>query len=408
MGERIKWEGSALGYGAMRLPWKGFLFIKKVKPEEEEAIKIIRHAIDNGVNFIDTAYGYMGRKSENIVGKALKDGYRENIYLQTKCPMWKVKKTEDVLKLLDEQLERLQEDYLDIYLFHGLNKKRFENQIKKLNLIPEMEKAKKAGKIKHIGFSFHDNFEAFKEIVDFYDWDVCLVQMNIMDTNNQATIEGLKYAADKGIAVNIMEPLRGGKLANPSDEIIKIFDGAKDKRTPVDWALQFMWNKPYVSTVFSGMGSMQMVKENLASADKSGINSLSDDDNQMLEKVAELYRKLTIIPCTKCNYCLDGCIQGVNIPQVFDILNGFSNDKNLKKAKKKYKKLIKDATKVNKDNKQGGPEVCTKCNSCLELCPQEIDIPDILEKVKRVIDGEEKLQDVFKYSLIIKNLDFLV
>jgi hypothetical protein len=195
MGTRIDWQVSALGFGCMRLPSKKKLFLKSI--DEPEAIKTIRYAIDNGVNYIDTAYNYHLGKSEILVGKALKDGYRDKVHLVTKLPMFFVRSTGDVEKLCTKQLKKLQTDYLDLYLFHSMNRGHMM-KLKELNLIPEMEKLKERGLIKHIGFSFHDDFATFKEMIDLYDgWDAVQIQMNYMDTTNQATIQGLEYAASK-------------------------------------------------------------------------------------------------------------------------------------------------------------------------------------------------------------------
>jgi predicted aldo/keto reductase-like oxidoreductase len=379
----LDWKGSALGFGCMRFPSKKVLFWKKV--DEEEAIRILRYGIDQGINYIDTAYGYHLGKSEVIVGKALQNGYREKVHLVTKCPMWKIRKAEDFDKYLRIQLDRLQTDHLDIYLFHALGKKRFE-LIKELNLIKKMEEAKAKGLIKHIGFSFHDNFQVFKEIVDYYHWDVCLVQHNYMDTMNQATSEGLKYAASKGLAVNIMEPLRGGRLANPSAEIKAIMETSPVKRTPVDWALQFLWNKPEVSVVLSGMGSMEQLQANLISAEKSGINSLTAEENKILEKVADLFRKQILVNCTGCEYCLP-CPNGVKISQNFSLINNYSMNKNLKAAQKEYTKLLKE---------NGTADACVECGKCVDVCPQSIEIPSMLKKVQQVLGNKQSLSEVFK------------
>lgn len=393
MGDKIDWKPTALGFGCMRLPTKKFLFFFK-KVDEKESIRIIRHAIDEGVNYIDTAFPYHGGKSELIVGKALQDGYRDKIHLVTKLPMWKVSKAEDFDRFLNEQLEKLQTDYLDIYLFHALNSKHFKI-LKDLNLIKKMEEAKKAGKIKHIGFSFHDNLDVFKEIIDYYDWDCCQIQYNYMDTGIQATTKGLEYAASKGIGVIIMEPVKGGKLANPSDEVKQLMDTSSIKHSPVDWALQFLWDKPQVSIVLSGMGNMQMVEENIESASNSGIGKLTEKEKSILEKLAELYRNLILIPCTKCNYCIEECPNGVNIPEIFDILNEYSRDKNLKNAQKRYKKLVNDASKIDKNNPNGSPDVCTKCNTCVERCPQQINIPEMTQRVKMVMAENKPINEVF-------------
>lgn len=388
----IKWEVSALGFGCMRLPIKKILFIKKVN--ELETIRIIRHAINNGVNYIDTAYGYHMGKSEVIVGNALQDGYRQKVHLVTKLPMYKVKAAGDVEKLCREQLKKLQTDYLDIYLFHGLNKERFQKQVKQLDLVVEMEKLKEKGLIKHFGFSFHDNFQAFKEIIDYHDWEACQIQYNYLDQDTQATTKGLEYAASKGIAVIIMEPLKGGHLANPKPEIKEIFDKASIKRTPVDWGLQFVWNRPEVSVVLSGMSSFEQVKQNLESAGKSGASKLTAAELGIIKQASEVFKKSILVPCTACEYCMP-CPSGVAIPRNFSILNSFSSHKDLKRAKKEYKKLAadKDALSTAKDN--GMAALCSKCKKCLEKCPQSIDIPGELEKVNSVLSGTRSMDEVY-------------
>ncbi len=388
---QLDWEVSALGYGCMRFPAKKFLFWKKV--EEEEAIKLIRYGIDNGINYLDTAYSYHGGKSELIVGKALKDGYREKVKIATKLPMWKVKKTEDFDKFLHEQLEKLDLDYIDFYLFHGLNKARFET-IKKLNLIQKMEEAKEKGLIKYICFSFHDNYEVFKDIVDYYSWDMCLIQHNYMDVGIQATSEGVKYAADKGLAVVIMEPLKGGKLANPPKEALELMKNAPVKRTPVDWALQFLWNKPEISCVLSGMGSMKMVNENIKSASQSGINVLSKEEEEVLGSLAEIFRKKILVQCSGCKYC-QPCPNGVDISQIFNLLNEFSQSEGKKKFRKKYRKLISNKEDMKTAEENGNAALCTKCGQCLEQCPQEIEIYEELQKAHSVLAEKRSVEDVF-------------
>ena len=277
----LDWEVSALGFGAMRLPIN-----KDMSVNEEEAIKMIRYAIDNGVNYVDTAYPYHNGESEIVVGKALKDGYREKVHLTTKSPLWMVKEANDFDTFLKEQIERLQTKP-DIYLFHGLNRNRLK-KIKDLNLIEKIENAKAKGLIKHIGFSFHDNFETFKEIVDYYNWDCCQIQYNYLDIDYQAGTKGVQYAGSKGIALIIMEPIRGGKLAIPEralsrkPEIKEVLENSKVKRSMPGWALQFVWNHPEVSVVLIVMSTMQHVIENVESANNSEINSLTAEDLKTL------------------------------------------------------------------------------------------------------------------------------
>ncbi len=388
----LDWEVSALGFGAMRLP---AIFGMAGGVKKKKAIEIIRSGIDQGINYIDTAWLYHLGGSEKVLGEALKDGYREKIKLVTKLPLMFVRKPEDFDKLLKQQLERLQTDYVDIYLFHGLNRNNFK-KIEELNLFAKMEKAQEDGLIKHIGFSFHDTLPVFREIVDSYNWDMCLIQYNYMDTGIQATTDGLKYAHEKGIACVIMEPLKGGQLANPPDEAIEVMKKAKNTRTPVDWALQFLWNLPEVALVISGMGNQRMVDENCQSADKSGINTLSEDDTKIINELAEIFRKNILVPCTTCQYCMP-CPYGVNIPDNFAILNNFNQYHGLRKTseRKKYKKLVGDAKRVDLENPNGNASICTKCNECIEKCPQNIQIPDELEKVHAILDKKKDVSEFY-------------
>jgi uncharacterized protein len=375
----------------MRLPTKKFLFWKKILIPE--AISIIRFGIDSGINYLDTAWGYHGGKSEIVVGQALQDGYRDKVMLSTKLPMWRIKKVEDFDYHLKTQLDKLQTDHLDVYLFHGLNKKRFET-LKELNLIKKMEEARDSGLIKYIGFSFHDNWPVFKDIIDFYPWDVTQIQYNYMDTGIQATTQGLEYATEKEVGVIIMEPIKGGKLANPPADIKKIMEKATNKRTPVDWALQFLWNRADVPLLLSGMGSKKMVVENLASADNSGIGILNSDDQQILSEVAEYFKKLTLVPCTNCEYCMP-CSFGVNIPRNFSIINQYYESKNKKRAFKEYNKLASTKGNLNEAKNNGNASLCTKCGKCVELCPQKIDIPGDIEKINNIMANGKNFQSEF-------------
>jgi uncharacterized protein len=390
----LNWEVSALGFGVMRLPTE----MKDEKPAiiEAEAIKMIRYAIDNGVNYIDTAWGYHAGESEILVGKALQDGYREKVKLVTKLPTWLIKKQEDFDEHLNKQLEKLQTDHLDIYLFHSTNKAHFKI-VKDLNLIEKMEQAKKDGKIKHIGFSFHDNYETYKEIIDYYNWDASQIQYNYVDyKENQATIKGLKYAAGKGIAVIVMEPILGGKLANSKGKMAEIIKNAPIQRTGADWALHFIWNHPEVSVVLSGMSTMQHVEENIISAENSGINSLSPEELETIEKLHQAAKNLIIVPCTSCGYCMP-CPEGVYINGIFSYaLNELAWGVDLEKARAIYDaQLVKTPEKLNEQRTNGAASLCIQCGQCLEKCPQEIDIPTELEKVKAVFEDNKPLNEVF-------------
>lgn len=372
-------EVSALGFGAMRLPtagndtecdrFSGNIF-------EEEAIKMIRYAIDNGVNYVDTAYMYHDGQSEIVVGKALKDGYGNKVMLATKSPVWFIEKTADFDRYLDEQLKKLQTDYVDFYLLHSLSKERWENNVLKLDLIPRAEAAKKAGKIKHLGFSFHDSADVFVKIVDGYDkWDFCQIQYNYMDVDNQAGMEGLKYAASKGLGVIVMEPLLGGRLANPPEVIRKIFDEMEPKRTPAYWALQWVWNQPEVSVVLSGMSSMPQVEENIAAADVSGVGTLSPDQLEAFDLIRCRYKERSVIPCTACGYCMP-CPNNVNIPRNFELYNKGVMYDNIKSVREEYNIFFEEPNRASS---------CVQCKICEEKCPQTIEISQWLHRVHEML-----------------------
>ena len=370
---------SALGFGCMRLPTMDQSPLSG-NVNEAESIRMIRRAIDGGVNYFDTAYPYHMGNSETVLGKALKDGYRNKVCLATKSPTWLLNSTEDFDKFLGEQLQRLQTDHIDCYLFHGLDLKRWENTVLKLNLLERAESALLDGRIRNLGFSFHDNYAAFEKIVGGYKgWDFCQIQYNYMDTENQAGSQGLKYAASKGLAVVVMEPLLGGRLATPPEPIRAIFDNYPKQSSPVDWALQWLWNQPEVSVVLSGMGTMSQVEANLRSADRSGAHSLAHDDLEMIEGVRLRLREKIPIPCTKCGYCVP-CPHDVNIPRNFELYNdGFIYD-NVTFPRLAYLRFMPEKERAH---------ACVECRECLDKCPQKIAIPDWLPKVHGVL-GEGK------------------
>jgi uncharacterized protein len=390
----LDWKISALGFGCMRLPGRRFSLMGA---DTAESIKIIRSGIDQGINYIDTAWPYHLGESEKVLGLTLKDGYREKVKLVTKLPLFLVRKTEDFDRYLNSQLERLQTETIDIYLFHAMNAGGLE-KVKRLGLIEKMEAAQRQGRIQHVGFSFHDTAPVFREIVDYYNWDMAQIQYNYMDTGFQATTAGLEYAHEKDIAVVIMEPVKGGTLANPSAEALAVMDSASVKRTPVDWALQFLWNRPEVATVISGMGTQQMVAENCASADRSGINSLSPEDVAIIEMLAEIYRQKILVPCTACEYCLP-CPAGVNIPQNFAILNNISLvDGRFRKfmTRRNYLKLVDAKAKLDRKNPNGNASMCVDCGQCVEKCPQNINIPVELAKTHAILGNREKISVYYR------------
>jgi len=354
-------ELSVLGFGCMRLPT---LADKSIN--EKEAVSIIREAIDSGVNYLDTAFPYHDGNSEILVGKALKDGYREKTYIATKCPPWVIKCADDFDKTLDEQLHKLNVDYIDCYLFHALDKNRWNNVILKYNLLEKAEKAMADGKIRHIGFSFHDDLDTFKSIIDGYDkWEFCQIQLNYIGINHQAGIKGLEYAASKGLGVIIMEPLLGGKLANPPANLKKAISPEK---TPVEWAFDFLWNRPEVSILLSGMGNRQQVRDNIEYASRAAVGMLSEENLAMLEKAKHIYDTTAIVGCTKCEYCLP-CPAGIIIPKVFEIYN-MSAVAGVIAAGEKYKSMTTPRA-----------DACLTCRKCEAQCPQAIKISDTMKDI---------------------------
>lgn len=362
----LDFKVSRFGMGCMRLPTEK-LNNGEHKIDEKEAVKMIRYAIDHGVNYIDTAYVY--GDSEIVVGKALKDGFREKIKLATKLPVWHIKAYSDFEKYLDMQLQRLEVDYIDFYLVHALDK-NFWYMLKELNILEFLDKAKKDGKIKYAGFSFHDELPLFKEIVDSYDWKMCQIQLNIMDQNYQAGIEGLKYAGAKGIPVVIMEPLRGGKLsAHIPNDIRETWSKSDKKRTPVDWAFRWICNFPEVTVVLSGVSTMEQLQDNLNIFETTLPNSMTEKELELVVEVKNMYDNKIKVRCTSCRYCMP-CPKGVEIPYIFNIYNDCSMYGTLEGYSDTYKKLIED----KKDASQ-----CTQCRKCERTCPQHISIMEDLK-----------------------------
>lgn len=358
-------EVSALGFGTMRLP----LLEDGVTVDEKEAIAIIRKAIDQGVNYVDTAYPYHNGTSELVLGKALLDGYREKVYVADKSPMWKLEKEEDFESILDEQLQKLGTDHIDFYLLHALNRERFEEKVKKFRLLEHMKAAREAGKIQYLGFSFHDDLQTFKDIVDYTkDWDFCQIQYNYINVDYQAGDEGLHYAADRGLAVVVMEPLLGGRLANLSDHVAEVF--SKDK-TPVEHALDFLWNQKEVSLLLSGMGTGKQVEDNLLYADRSKIGMLKDEEGAAYKKAKEIYDKMSMVDCTGCAYCMP-CPFGLNIPELFKAYNVYGlHGKNT--AKEEYDKL------------EIRSEACKSCHHCEKVCPQNIKVSQVMKEIAKLL-----------------------
>ena len=367
----LNWEVSALGFGAMRLPIIGK---DSSKINEKHAIKMIRYAIDNGVNYLDTAYVYHRGNSEVTVGKALKDGYREKIRLATKMPVRLVEKQEDLDAFFNTHLERLQTDYIDFYLLHGMRKSRWA-QVDEFDILGWAEEKLDEGKIHYLGFSFHDNLQLFKEIIDAHDWTFCQIQLNYMDSEYQAGLDGLRYAADKGLAVVVMEPIKGGKLAvTPPKEVMEIWDRAENTRTPAEWALQWVWNQSEVSLALSGMSELKHVEENVMYAERSGPGILTDDELALYEEVKDAYNRLGFVGCTACQYCMP-CPEGVDIPTILGYYNEYHLSGGSEQVKTKYWENI------GVDNHAS---VCIACGNCEDKCPQQLPIRKFMNEAVRI------------------------
>jgi len=363
---KLEWKPSALGFGAMRLP---ILDGDPAKINEPLAIEMIRYAIDHGVNYVDSAYMYHRGNSEIVVGKALRDGYRERVKLATKLPCQMVNTADDFDKFLGEQLKKLQTDKIDFYLLHGLRKTNWP-KVRDLGVLKWAEKKLDEGTIGHLGFSFHDELPLFKEIVDIHPWTFCQIHYNYMDSHYQAGVEGLHYAAKKGIGVVIMEPIAGGRLAiNPPEAIKKLWREGHHRWKPAEWALQWVWHQPEVSLVLSGMSNMEQVVENVRSAGRSGIGSLTPEDHRLLEKVALKYREIGYVGCTGCGYC-QPCPSGVAIPEIFGFFNEYYMRDRDDSVKQRYNESIKP---------EHAPKSCVRCGKCEELCPQHLPIRDLLK-----------------------------
>jgi hypothetical protein len=367
---------SVLGFGTMRLPLKG------QDIDQERAIKQIRYAIDNGVNYVDSAPPYHNGESEKLLGKALLDGYREKVKIATKLTPFLLSKAEDMDKMLNAQLQKLRADHIDYYLLHGLEEESWK-KLQAFGVLEFLQKAKADGKIINMGFSFHGSLKTFKEIIDANDWTMCQILYNFLDEKLQAGTEGLKYAASKNLAVMVMEPLRGGALAdNLPDEVKKFYDNARIQRSPAEWGLRWVWNHPEVTVALSGMNDENHVAENIKIAETALPGSMNADELAIIKNVAESYRRLMKVPCTGCQYCMP-CPYGVNIPSSFRIYNDYYMFGDEQKSRATYARMLMGGL----SGKRSDASLCKECKQCVERCPQHIAIPEQLKAVSNELGG---------------------
>lgn len=367
--EKLGVSPSLLGFGCMRFPQNPDGSIC-----EPEAEKMLDTAIQAGVSYIDTAYPYHNGDSEPFVGRVLKKYDRSRLFLATKLPVWNVKTLDDAKRLFQEQLDRLQTDYVDFYLLHCLDKEKWQ-LVLDLGLIPYFEEMKKEGKIRFFGFSFHDDFEVFKTILTYRDWDFCQIQYNYVDTDIQAGDRGYELAEELGVPLVIMEPVKGGSLAALPEEVTEPFRSYKPDASISSWALRWVASKPNVKVVLSGMSDMEQVNDNLQTF--GSFQPLSLREKELVADVAAAIKKRTKNGCTGCAYCMP-CPFGVNIPQNFRIWNDLSMYGNVNRTRQAYFKDLKESARADQ---------CQKCGKCEEVCPQSLSIRENLEAAAKEMDA---------------------
>jgi hypothetical protein len=367
---------SALGFGCMRLPQRGLAI------DQERAIQQIRFAIDHGVNYLDTAPVYHAGESETLLGKALADGYRDKVKIATKLSHFLLRKPEGMDKMLDASLQKLNVDHIDYYLLHSLAAESWK-KLQEFNVLDFLDRAEAEGKILNKGFSFHGALTTFKEIIDANDWTNCQIMYNFIDEDHQAGTEGLKYAASKNVAVMVMEPLRGGTLANKLPKgVEQIYRDASPQRSAAEWGLRWVWNHPEVTVVLSGMNDERQITENLQTAETALPNSMNSGELATISRVADSYKRLIKVPCTGCGYCMP-CSQGVNIPDNFWIYNQYCLPGSKLQSRGLYAFNLMGLT----GEKAADASLCEECGKCAKHCPQHIAIPTELKSVRKALCG---------------------
>lgn len=363
---------SILGYGCMRFTKKGNSI------DIDKAEKEVMEAINSGVNYFDTAYVYPG--SEAAFGEILKrNNCREKIYIATKLPHYMVKSKKDLEKYFNEQLRRLNTDYIDYYLMHMLTDVKTWERLKALGAEEWLKEKVEKGQIRNVGFSYHGNTETFINLLEAYDWDFCQIQYNYIDEHSQAGRKGLEAANKKGLPVIIMEPLRGGRLVNLLPEKAKeIIKGNSRKYTPAEWAFRWLWNQPEVTCILSGMNSMEMVKENIKIASNVSVGEFTEEDFELIEQVKNEINRNIKVGCTGCGYCIP-CPKGVDIPGTFHAYNMmYAEDK--RNGRREY--LMGTALRKNSTS----ASLCVECGKCEQHCPQHIEIRKELKNAKRELE----------------------
>ena len=358
-------QASAFGLGCMRFNGaaSGDSTI-----DEQKAVSLIRRAIDGGVTYIDTAYVYLDKTSEIVLGKALLDGYRDRVTIATKVPPDAMKSRADLESLLAEELRKLQTDHIDFYLMHAMNREKWEH-MKSVGAREFFDDMKREGKIRFRCFSFHGPYEEFEYILNDWDWDMVQIQYNYMDISNQAGTKGLELAGSKGIPVVIMEGLLGGRLANAPENVQALYDAFPVRRSPVEWAFRWLCNHPEVSVVLSGCNEAEQIDENLRIFDTVDTGIMSAEELELISRVREAYISRTKIGCTGCRYCMP-CPNGVNIPGIFSVWNDTSLYGGNPKENWGMMGILRDGAT---------PDKCVQCGACEAACPQHLGIIEALQ-----------------------------
>ncbi len=367
--ERLGVETSLLGYGCMRFPMTA-----DGKIDEAEAEKLLDTALAAGINYIDTAWPYHNGESEPFVGKVLSKYPRDSYYLATKLPVWLVKSLDEVDTYLEKQLERLRTDHIDFYLMHSLDKEGWDRMVE-MGTVKRLEELKAEGKIRYLGFSFHDKYEVFEEILNYRDWDFCQIQLNYMDTDIQAGLKGYELTAKKNIPLVIMEPVKGGTLASFSEDLEEEFHKLDRKASVASYALRWVGSLPNVKVILSGMSSMEQLQDNLATF--ADFKALSTEEKDTIYKVVAAIRARVQNGCTGCRYCMP-CPMGVNIPGCFSAWNTYHMYRNYKMVSGQWENSI---------GEKGQPKNCIECGKCEKACPQKLPIREDLKKVQKDFDA---------------------
>jgi len=353
-----------LGFGCMRFPTT-----KNDEIDYEEAEKLIDYAMSKGLNYFDTAYMYHNGDSEVFLGKVLSKYPRESYYLTTKLPIWLVESEEDAERLFNEQLERLQTDYFDFYFLHAMNAERKEI-MDKFNLYEFLLRKKEEGKVKHIGFSFHDSKEVLEDLVAGRSWDVAQLQINYWDWDEIDAKSLYEVLERHNIPCFVMEPVRGGFLSSFAPQVERHMKEYSSNSIS-SWAIRWVAGLENVAVVLSGMSNMEQLKDNISTL--TDFKPLNDEELDIIDRVVEELRSINPIPCTACRYCMD-CAFGVDIPKVFKIYNDYKKTENKEITRRNYFDFLKEENRADK---------CAKCEACITKCPQHIDIPGELEKIHK-------------------------